>query len=118
MTALFSSHSSALEVIHGLVDRVMTCAQIQPEAGYAANSLTAGEIKDLERVARQGLVYFVKPSADPAFFPGMAADIVLRTTEGVETVVGVMGVVHPEVLSNYDISYPCSVCELDIEAIM
>ena len=118
MTALFSSHSSALEVIHGLVDRVMTCAQIQPEAGYAANSLTAGEIKDLERVARQGLVYFVKPSADPAFFPGMAADIVLRTTEGVETVVGVMGVVHPEVLSNYDISYPCSVVELDIEAIM
>lgn len=118
LVGLFSSHSSGFEIIHGLVDRIMTCVQIQPEAGYAANSLTSVEVADLQRVARSDMVYFVKPSSDPAFFPGMAADVVLRTSDGVERTVGVMGVVHPEVLSNYDVSYPCSVVELDIEALM
>ena len=96
----------------------MTCVQIQPESGYAANSLTGDEVGDLKRIAREGVVYFVRPSADPTFFPGMAADIVLRLADGTEKTVGVMGVVHPEVLANYEVSYPCSVVELDIEAIM
>ena len=29
-----------------------------------------------------------------------------------------MGVVHPEVLEKYEISYPCSVCEMDVDALM
>lgn len=118
LVGLFASHSSGFEVIHGLVDRVMTGVQIQPEGGYAANSLTGEEIGDLKRIAREGLVYFVKPSSDPTFFPGMAAEVVLRSADGSEKSVGVMGVVHPEVLANYDVSYPCSVVELDIEALM
>ena len=118
IVGLFSSHSSGFEVIHGLVDRIMTCVQIQPESGYAANSLTNEETADLKRVARADIVYFVKPSSDPVFFPGMAADIVLRSKDGIETIIGVMGVVHPEVLVNYEVSYPCSVVELDLEALM
>jgi phenylalanyl-tRNA synthetase beta chain len=118
LVGLFASHSSGFEVIHGLVDRVMTCVQIQPESAYAANSLTTDEISDLKRIARDGLTYFVRPSNDPTFFPGMAADVVLRWANGTEKSVGVMGVVHPEVLSNYEVSYPCSVVELDLEALM
>jgi phenylalanyl-tRNA synthetase beta subunit len=33
-------------------------------------------------------------------------------------VVGVLGVIHPEVLVHFDISYPCSVVELDLEALV
>jgi phenylalanyl-tRNA synthetase beta subunit len=29
-----------------------------------------------------------------------------------------MGVVHPKVLQNFDISYPCSVLEMDVDALM
>ena len=34
------------------------------------NSLAAEEIAALKKVARPGLSYFVRPSADPCFFPG------------------------------------------------
>eukprot|EP01037_Dinobryon_pediforme_P041971 gene41971-52033_t len=96
LVALYASYSSGFEITHGIADRIMTCAQIQPEEGYAANSLTPEELADLKRVARRGVAYFVRPSADPTFFPGMR-------------------VVHPTVLQNFDVSYPCSVLELDLE---
>ena len=120
--ALHSAHSSHFEIIHGITDRVMTCTQIQPEKGYATNSLSTEEYEAAKRVARKGIEYAVRPSNDPLYFEGMAAEVVLRTTEGEnagkEQVVGTLGVVHPQVLKNYGISYPCAVVELDIEAIM
>lgn len=112
------------------------------EAGYAANSITADDISDRMRVARSGVVYFLRPGTDPVFFPGMSAEIVLRyqllkssTPLLLETrshlccphvrrdgqsdqVVGVLGTVHPEVLQSYEILHPCSLLEIDIEAIM
>lgn len=124
LVALYSSLSSGFEVIHGLVDRVMTCVQIQPEDVYASNSLTLEEIAERKRVAKSGYSYFLRPnSTDPCFFNGMCAEVVLRKLDSDasgaagDKVIGVLGVVHPEVLQNYDISYPCSVVELDLEAI-
>jgi len=32
--------------------------------------------------------------------------------------IGVFGVVHPDVLSNYEVAYPCSIAELDIDLLM
>jgi len=103
----------------------MTSVQIQPEASYAANSLTPEQYADLQRVARSGVVYSVRPGNDPCCFNGMSAEIVLHWAEGGEgggstreQVVGTMGAVHPEVLENFDLIYPCSVLEMDIEALM
>lgn len=123
LVALYAANSAGFEIIHGLVDRIFTCAQIRAEDGYASNSLTAEEISDRKRVAKAGMVYCVRSGQDPVFFDGMGADIVLQTSNAdgkvlSEQVIGVFGVVHPEVLHNYDISYPCSVVELNIEAIM
>jgi len=125
----YSAANSGFEVIHGVVDRIMTCVQIQPEAGYAANSLTADEFKTQKRVARAGMQYFVRPCTDPVFFPGMGAELVISyldaasaKTAGVavggEKVVGVMGVVHPVVLKNFEVAYPTTVCELNLEILM
>ncbi len=47
---------------------------------------------------------------DEAFFPERRADVLLRGAK-----VGVFGIVHPEVLEAFDISYPVSALELDIE---
>lgn len=119
LVGLYSSYSSGFEVIHGLADRVMTCVQIQPEDGYASNSLTKQELANLKRVARAGVTYFLRPSSDPCFFQGMSADIVLKYEDGTpEKVVGSLGVVHPKVLENFDVSYPCSVLEMDVDALM
>lgn len=119
LVGLYAGVSAGFEVIHGLLDRIMTCVQIQPEDAYASNSLTPEEIADRKRVARPDVVYFVRPSSDPCFFPGFSAEVVLRVVAtGAEKVVGLLGVVHPEVLHNFEVAYPCSVVELDVEAIM
>lgn len=119
LVGLHAAYSSSFETIHGLADRVMTSAQIQPVGSYAANSLTAEEVADRMRVARSGLAYYVRPSTDPCFFPGMGAEVVLKWNDGRDdTVVGIMGVVHPLVLEKFEVVYPCTVLELDLDAIM
>ena len=47
----------------------------------------------------------------------MGAQVVLETPTGHKTV-GVFGVVHPEVLVKYEVDYPCSIVELDIDLLM
>ena len=127
--AVYSARSSSFEVIHGLIDRMMTCVQIQPEANYASNSLTTSEFSSAKRIARNGMEYNVRPSADPCFFPGMGAEVVIKYLDessakqagvgvGGEKVVGVFGVVHPEVLANYEIAYPTTACEMDLQVLM
>jgi phenylalanyl-tRNA synthetase beta chain len=78
LVGLYAGQSAGFEHIHGLLDRIMTCVQIQPEETYAANSLTTEEIADRKRVARADVNYFVRPCNDPCFFPGMSAEAVLK----------------------------------------
>jgi len=117
---LYSSYTSGFEHIHGLVDRIMTCAQIEPEEKYALASLTNEEYLDRKRVARQGVVYCIQSSQDPCHFQGMSANIILKfpKSDKPEIVVGTLGVAHPDVLRNFDISYPCSIVEINMEALM
>lgn len=119
IVALYSSLTAGFEVIHGLADKIMTAVQIQPEASYGASSLTADEIESRRRVARSGLEYYVRPANDGLYFAGMSAEIVLVNTETkAEQVVGSMGVVHPNVLRNFEITYPASILELNLELLM
>lgn len=64
------------------------------------------------------MTYYLKPGDDPVFFPGMCAELVLKKDGEADRTIGTLGVVHPEVLSNYEIDHPTSLIELDIEAIM
>lgn len=126
LVALYASYTSSFEVIHGLVDKIMTWTQILPEKTYALNSLTNEEYKDLQKISRSNLHYTVKMNTtDKLFFDGMGADVILRyTKEGndqeieKEVVVGSLGVLHPKVLENFEVSYPCTVVELNLELLM
>jgi phenylalanyl-tRNA synthetase beta chain len=120
LVALYAANIASFEIIHGLVDRVMICSQIQPEEKYAANSLTSQEIADLKRIARSGRIYTIEYCDDPIFFSGMGAKVLIHYTQGdIEPLtIGVFGVVHPEVLKSYDISYPCAIAEIDVETLM
>ena len=57
--------------------------------------------------------YDVKEVEDPRFIPGRQAAIMLNGKQ-----VGVFGEVHPQVLENWGIIFPCVAGEIDIEALM
>ncbi|KAI8421047.1 hypothetical protein MSG28_008176 [Choristoneura fumiferana] len=49
-------------------------------------------------------------AADPAYFPGRCAEVVLR-----DRVIGKVGVLHPSVLTAFELTNPCSAIEINIE---
>lgn len=54
--------------------------------------------------------YYVVESSDPAFFGELgAADVICYGKR-----IGVFGVIHPEVLRNYGIPFPCGALEFDL----
>jgi phenylalanyl-tRNA synthetase beta chain len=65
---------------------------------------TAVKAKSLQKC------YSIKESSLPTFFPGRCADILYDGKK-----IGSFGIVHPEVLRKFDITYPCSCLEMTIE---
>ncbi|XP_071945670.1 phenylalanine--tRNA ligase beta subunit-like [Antedon mediterranea] len=78
------------EVIHGLLDRFMQLLEIP--------------------FSQNGKGYCIRAIDDPTFFKGRCAEIVVN-----EKPIGKLGVLHPEVLSKFDLSMPCSALEINIE---
>jgi len=96
LCAVHSAHSSGFEVIHGLLDQIMLL-----------NRVTWRE----EGKQVQGSYYYLKPSEDPTFFPGRRADVLVNDVK-----IGVLGVLHPDVLTNYAIPFPCAALEISLES--
>ncbi|GAM21674.1 hypothetical protein SAMD00019534_048490 [Acytostelium subglobosum LB1] len=89
--AIYCNHSAKLEVIHGLLDKLMNSLKIKHDQ------------------ARVGKGYQLVLSSDKLFMDGMGVDIMVDGKK-----IGVMGVVHPIVLKNYGIAYPCSLLEIEV----
>ncbi len=49
-------------------------------------------------------------SVDPTYFSGRSAEVLLNGK-----VIGSIGVLHPEVIDNFGLKYPCSALEIQIE---
>uniref|UniRef100_A0A7S4IXX5 phenylalanine--tRNA ligase n=1 Tax=Odontella aurita TaxID=265563 RepID=A0A7S4IXX5_9STRA len=131
LAAIYAGPTSGFEVVHGLVDRVMTLTEVAPERAYASNSGKTEEEKF--RVSKEGWEYTIRPLSEAeegerggvagTYFPGRAAEILLTkpgsdggTTKKVR--IGTFGIIHPEVLQNFDVQYPASCLELDLEQLM
>jgi phenylalanyl-tRNA synthetase beta chain len=120
--AVYSGPASGFEVIHGLVDRVMTLLEVAPDERYVASSAKSDEEKRF-RVAKPGWFYTIAPlherdAGAGTYFPGRAASVLLTKPGQEQVSVGTFGILHPEVLSNFDIQYPASCMEIDLEALM
>ncbi|XP_072301472.1 phenylalanine--tRNA ligase beta subunit isoform X1 [Eucyclogobius newberryi] len=87
--ALFYSKSPGFEVIHGLLDRTMQLLEVRPgpEDGY-----------------------HIRAADDCTFFPGRCAEIFVRGQS-----VGRLGVLHPDVITRFELTMPCSALEMDLE---
>ena len=125
LCAVYAGPTSGFETIHGLVDRVLTLTEVAPESQYGANSTKGDEEKF--RVAREGWCYTIRElggangqDADAGtYFPGRAAEILLTSPEGGERVrIGTFGILHPEVLGAFDVGYPASCLEINLEPLM
>jgi phenylalanyl-tRNA synthetase beta chain len=56
--------------------------------------------------------YYIVPSKDDIFFEDRQAHLYVLGQKA-----GVFGIVHPKVLKNFEIKYPVSLAELDMEYI-
>lgn len=95
LAALYCGPSSGFEIIHSLVDRIMEVV--------GTPFVPVGD----------NLGYYIKRSDSPEFLPGRQADIIYKGKH-----VGTFGIVHPEVLENFDITFPCSYVELNMESFL
>uniref|UniRef100_A0A8C4WTR6 Phenylalanine--tRNA ligase beta subunit n=1 Tax=Eptatretus burgeri TaxID=7764 RepID=A0A8C4WTR6_EPTBU len=90
LCALYCARISAFEAVHGLLDRVMQLLSTQP--------------------GRKPDEYHIRPAHVPTFFPGRCAEVVVGNQ-----LVGTIGVLHPDVLAHFDLPFPCSTLEINIE---
>ncbi|KXZ43211.1 hypothetical protein GPECTOR_97g749 [Gonium pectorale] len=96
LVAVYCAKESGFEVVHGLLNRVMEVLGVphKDEPGAASSPVT----------------YHWSPSSDPAMFPGRQAAVFAG-----EAQVGVFGIVHPEVLTAFEVPYPVSALEINLE---
>ena len=107
-----NSKGAGFEVVHGILDRVMTMMGVMHESAAGASKPGAA-------------YYYFRPPAkgthDGAFFPGREAQVVYHKgdragdKEEKDIVLGVFGVMHPDVLERYDVVSPTSALEICIE---
>ncbi|EGC31656.1 hypothetical protein DICPUDRAFT_50060 [Dictyostelium purpureum] len=89
--AIYCANSAKIEVIHGLLDRVMLSLNIKPDT------------------TRSGKGYYLEIGTDKVFLPGTCINIIVNGKK-----VGYMGIIHPIVLKNYGCPFPCTVLELEV----
>lgn len=89
LCAVYYNKNPGFEVIHGLLDRIMQLLNVQPdkENGYG-----------------------IKAAEDPAFFPGRCAEVFAGSRS-----IGKLGVLHPDVITKFELTMPCSALEINIE---
>jgi phenylalanyl-tRNA synthetase beta chain len=86
-----NENSSGFELIHGILDYIMLKLNISTDKKKAVS-------------------YSIRESKDGTFFPGMQAEVLLK-----DKVIGAFGILHPEVLNNFNWTYPASYLELNLE---
>ncbi|KAL6769077.1 TSF1 [Auxenochlorella protothecoides x Auxenochlorella symbiontica] len=103
LVAVHCDKTSGFEVTHGLLNRVMESLRVPLVARLA------GEEGERARAAYGG-GYEWKAEDDATFFPGRCAAVYAKGER-----VGQFGIVHPQVLAAFDIAFPVSALELDLE---
>lgn len=90
LCAVYYNKNPGFEIIHGLLDRIMQLLDVPPgeESGG----------------------YMIKASAGSAFFPGRCAEIFVGGQS-----IGKLGVLHPDVITKFELTMPCSSLEINIE---
>jgi len=93
LCAVNYNKTPGFETVHGLLDRIMQLLEIPPAS--SKDSLDGYRLNGVE---------------DSTFQPGRCAEII-----ACGTVVGKLGVLHPEIITKFELTCPCAAIELNIE---
>ncbi|KAH0830923.1 phenylalanine-tRNA ligase, beta subunit [Fonsecaea monophora] len=110
--AAWYGKTSGFEVVHGLLDRLMAMlktAFITHEEGLEIRGGDTGNGTKME--------YWIQELDDATYFPGHGASIHARIA-GKEVVIGNFGILHPTVLEKFELRYPVSVLEFNVEVFL
>ncbi|RBR12576.1 uncharacterized protein FIESC28_08533 [Fusarium coffeatum] len=114
--AAWYGRTSGFEVVHGLLDRVLLMLRtsfLTHDEGLSGKSIDF-EIKE-NPSKPDG--YWIEELDDATFFAGHAASVYLRLG-GKERRVGEFGILHPTVLEKFDLKYPVSTLEINLEVFL
>ncbi|CAD6499360.1 BgTH12-03479 [Blumeria graminis f. sp. triticale] len=116
-SAAWYGKTSGFEVIHGLLDRIL----LMLKSNFLANDLSGLEGLDATKENIPSSLkpdgYWIEEANEPSFFPGHAAIIFLRLS-GRKIRIGEFGILHPTVLDNFDLRYPVSTLEINLEVFL
>lgn len=101
--AIHVGKNSGFELIQGLLGKIMQTFRTEWLADYGAGSSGRG--------------YWIEQDNSMAtYFPGRGAKVMFRAKEGEDPKkIGHLGVLHPEVMVNFDVPYAASYVELNAE---
>ncbi|EQL00564.1 hypothetical protein G6O67_002286 [Ophiocordyceps sinensis] len=115
--AAWCGKSSGFEVVHGLLDRVLLMlrtAFLTHEEGLTAGSSVDCQVKQ-NPTKPDG--YWIEELNEDTFFAGHAAAVYLRMG-GKEQRIGEFGILHPTILDKFDLRYPVSALEINLEVFL
>lgn len=91
LAVAYAGTTSGFEVVHGILDSIMGAIGVEWEAEKG---------------------YRIKESNHPTYLPMRHADVLYQGKK-----IGDIGIIHPEVIGNFNISFPVSFLEFDLQAI-
>ncbi|KAF1842836.1 phenylalanyl-tRNA synthetase [Cucurbitaria berberidis CBS 394.84] len=103
--AAFMGKTSGFEQVHGLLDRLMLMLR----------SLFLTREDGLKNEKLEG--YWIEEVDDPTFLAGHSAAIKLNLG-GKNHTIGVFGILHPSVLQKFELPYPVSTVEFNLEVFL
>eukprot|EP01116_Phalansterium_solitarium_P024656 TRINITY_DN9089_c0_g1_i1.p1 TRINITY_DN9089_c0_g1~~TRINITY_DN9089_c0_g1_i1.p1 ORF type:complete len:612 (-),score=186.33 TRINITY_DN9089_c0_g1_i1:153-1988(-) len=102
LAAVYCNTAAGFETTQGLLDRIMLLLRVDWK-GKQADKPANGDDKPADH-------YELVASEEPSLLRGRRADVLFNGAK-----IGFVGVVHPQVLLNFGISYPCAALEINIE---
>ncbi|RMC02183.1 hypothetical protein DUI87_21350 [Hirundo rustica rustica] len=112
LCAIYYNKSPGFEIIHGLLDRVMQVMEVPPneEKGYTIKAAEVQIFRFIGTNAYEICAKLISVLSGAAFFPGRCAEVFAKGQS-----IGKLGVVHPDVITKFELTMPCSVLEINIE---
>ncbi|RDW60001.1 hypothetical protein BP5796_11607 [Coleophoma crateriformis] len=114
--AAWYGKTSGFEIVHGLLDRVLLIlktAFVTHEEGLEGKKLQY----DVKEDPSKPDGYWIEEINEPTFFSGHAAAIFLRL-DGKAVRIGEFGILHPTVLDKFELRYPVSTLEINLEVFL
>ncbi|CAH8875465.1 unnamed protein product [Trichobilharzia szidati] len=116
--AVHYNKNSGFEIIHGLLDRLMQLFQVESVLFKTKPKLSGDNsdpVDEHDKSQAGGMTYKLQATSDPTYLDGRCANIIL---EPGNRIIGRLGILHPEVLKNFELVMPCSALDLDLEVFL